>query len=142
MEENTVTAQPADHSIEQRKIDGLAPEDWNYRQARRAFIAMVLAPVWWVVSLIFINLLAEIFPSTTSESTFVFVTWSVFSLLFTVTIVFTGRSHARQIKKYEAQRGLWLARGAAIGGIVFTVATLAIVVAIFTSGDAATRPLL
>jgi hypothetical protein len=45
------------------------------------------------------------------------------------------------IRGYEAQRGLWLARGAVILGALFTAASLAIIVAIFTSGDASTRSL-
>jgi hypothetical protein len=48
----------------------------------------------------------------------------------------------RLIRGYEAQMGLWLARGAVIVGALFTVASLAIIVAIFTSGDASSRPLI
>jgi len=137
-----MTAQPADGTINERKIDGLIPEEWNYRQARRAFIAMVLTPVWWVVSLIFINLLAEVFPSTSPDSTFVFVTWGLFAMLFTITTVFAGRSHTRQIKEFDARKGLGLARAASVGGVAFTILTAILIVAVFTNGDAATRSLL
>jgi hypothetical protein len=56
--------------------------------------------------------------------------------------MYTGVQQGRLIRGYEAQRGLWLARGAVIVGAIFTVASLAIIVAIFASGDASTRPLL
>ena len=86
-----MTTQPSSGNVEERTIDGLSVEDWNYRQARRAFIAVSLTPVWWVGTLIFINLLAEIFPTTSADSTFVFITWSLLALLFTITPIFTGR---------------------------------------------------
>jgi hypothetical protein len=38
--------------------------------------------------------------------------------------------------------GLWLARRAVIVEALFTVASLAIIVAILTSGDVASRPLI
>jgi hypothetical protein len=122
-------------------IDGLSPEDWSLRQARRAFIYAILTPTWWILMLILINLLAGIFPSTSPDSTFVFILWGAMALLFTGTVTYTGVQQTRLIRGYEEQRGLWLARGAVIVGAVFTVASLAIIVAIFTSGDASTRPL-
>ncbi len=66
----------------------------------------------------------------------------LFALLFTITTVFAGRSHARQIKEFDARKGLGLARAASIGGIAFTILTAILIVAVFTNGDAATRPLL
>lgn len=140
--EVAVATQAEDQNSEERKIQGLSPEDWSLRQARRAFIFAILTPVWWILMLILINLLAELFPSTSPDSTFVFVTWGVMALIFTTTVTYTGVQQGRLIREYEAQRGLWLARGAVIVGALFTVATLAIIVAIFTSGDASTRPLL
>lgn len=140
--EVAVATQAEDQNSEERKIQGLSPEDWSLRQARRAFIFAILTPVWWILMLILINLLAELFPSTSPDSTFVFVTWGVMALIFTATVTYTGVQQGRLIREYEAQRGLWLARGAVIVGALFTVATLAIIVAIFTSGDASTRPLL
>ena len=140
--EAVVATQAEDQNSEERKIQGLSPEDWSLRQARRAFIFAILTPVWWILMLILINLLAELFPSTSPDSTFVFVTWGVMVLIFTATVTYTGVQQGRLIREYEAQRGLWLARGAVIVGALFTVATLAIIVAIFTSGDASTRPLL
>jgi len=140
--EVAVATQAEDQNSEERKIQGLSPEDWSLRQARRAFIFAILTPVWWILMLILINLLAELFPSTSPDSTFVFVTWGVMALIFTATVTYTGVQQGRLIRVYEAQRGLWLARGAVIVGALFTIATLAIIVAIFTSGDASTRPLL
>jgi len=140
--EFAVATQAEDQNSEERKIQGLSPEDWSLRQARRAFIFAILTPVWWILMLILINLLAELFPSTSPDSTFVFVTWGVMALIFTATVTYTGVQQGRLIRVYEAQRGLWLARGAVIVGALFTIATLAIIVAIFTSGDASTRPLL
>ena len=137
-----MATQPEDHNSEERKIQGLSPEDWSSRQARRAFIFGILTPAWWVFMLILINLLAGLFPSTSPDSTFVFVTWGVMALVFTGTVTYTGVQQGRLIREYEAQKGLWLARGAVIVGVIFTVASLAIIVAIFTSGDASTRPLL
>ena len=137
-----MAANSEDDSDQQRPIENLSPENLSLRQARRAFIFSVLTPVWWVVMLIITNLLAELFPSTNPDSTFVFITWGVMSLIFTVTVVHTGWQQGRLIRQYEVQKGLWLARGAVIVGSLFTVATLAIIVAIFTSTDASTRPLL
>lgn len=111
-------------------------------QASCTDLFSILTPVWWILMLILINLLAELFPSTSPDSTFVFVTWGVMTLIFTATVTYTGVQQGRLIREYEAQRGLWLARGAVTVGALFTVATLAIIVAIFTSGDASTRPLL
>ena len=140
--ETGVATPSEDLSGEEQTVDGLSPEDWSLRQARRAFVFGILTPVWWVVMLILINLLAELFPSTSPDSTFVFVLWGLMALIFTATVTYTGVQQGRLIRKYEAQRGLWLARGAVIIGALFTVASLAIIVAIFTSGDASTRPLL
>ena len=137
-----VVTQPEDQNSEERKIQGLSPEDWSSRQARRAFIFGILTPVWWIFMLILINLLAELFPSTSPDSTFVFVTWGLMALVFTATVTYTGVQQGRLIREFEAQKGLWYARGAVIVGVLFTVATLAIIVAIFTSGDASTRPLI
>ena len=128
-------------SGKEQTIDGLSPEDWSRRQARRAFIFGILTPTWWILMLILINLLAGLFPSTSPDSTFVFVLWGAMALLFTVTVTYTGVQQARLIRGYEEQRGLWLARGAIVVGALFTLASLAIIVAIFTSGDASTRPL-
>ena len=136
-----VVTQPEDQNSEERKIQGLSPEDWSSRQARRAFIFGILTPVWWVFILILINLLAGLFPSTNPDSTFVFVAWGAMALIFTATVMYTGVQQGRLIREYEAQKGLWLARGAVVVGALFTVASLAIIVAIFTSGDASTRPL-
>ena len=126
---------------EDQTVDGLSPEDWSLRQARRAFVFGVLTPVWWVFMLILINLLAGLFPSTNPDSTFVFITWSVMALVYTITVVYTGVQQGRLIRGYETQKGLWLARGAVIIGALFTVASVVIIVAIFTSGDTSTRPL-
>ena len=139
--EGKVTAPPERESSKERTIDGLSPEDWSRRQARRAFIYGILTPTWWILMLILINLLAGLFPSTSPDSTFVFVLWGAMALLFTVTVTYTGVQQARLIRGYEEQRGLWLARGAIVVGALFTLASLAIIVAIFTSGDASTRPL-
>ena len=128
-------------SGKEQTIDGLSPEDWSRRQARRAFIFGILTPTWWILMLILINLLSEIFPSTSPDSTFVFVLWGAMALLFTVTVTYTGVQQARLIRGYEEQSGLWLARGAILVGALFTLASLAIIVAIFTSGDASSRPL-
>jgi len=133
---------PEDQQSEERKIQGLSPEDWSSRQARRAFIFGILTPVWWVLTLILINLLAGLFPSTNPDSTFVFVTWGLMALVFTGTVIYTGVQQSRLIRKFEAQKGLWYARGAVIVGVLFTIASLAIIVAIFTSGDASTRPVI
>ena len=137
-----MVAQPEDQNSEERKIQGLSPEDWSSRQARRAFIFGILTPVWWVFMLILTNLLAGLFPSTNPDSTFVFVTWGLMALVFTSTVVYTGVQQGRLIREFEAQKGLWYARGAVIVGALFTIASLAIIVAIFTSGDASTRPLI
>ena len=137
-----MATQPEDQNSEDQMIEGLSPEDWSLRQARRAFVFAVLTPVWWVFMLILINLLAGLFPSTNPDSTFVFVTWGLMALVFTGTVTYTGVQQGRLIRGYEAQKGLWYARGAVIVGALFTVASLAIIVAIFTSGDASTRPLL
>ena len=131
-----------DQGHQDETIDGLSLEDWSLRQARRAFVFGLLTPVWWIFMLILINLLAELFPSTNPDSTFVFVTWGLMSLVFTATVMYTGVQQGRLIRGYEAQRGLWFARGAVILGALFTVASLAIIVAIFTSGDASSRPLI
>lgn len=136
-----VVTQPEDQNSEEPQTQELSPEDWSSRQARRAFIYGILTPVWWVFMLILINVLAEIFPSTNPDSTFVFITWGVMALVFTGTGMYTGVQQGRLIRGYEAQKGRWLARGAVIVGAIFTVASLAIIVAIFTSGDASTRPL-
>ena len=136
-----MTAPPERENGKEQTIDGLSPEDWSRRQARRAFIFAILTPTWWILMLILINLLAGIFPSTSPDSTFVFVLWGAMALLFTVTVTYTGVQQARLIRGYEEQRGLWLARGAIVVGALFTLASLAIIVAIFTSGDASTRPL-
>jgi hypothetical protein len=128
-------------SGEEQTIDGLSPEDWSLRQARRAFIYAILTPTWWILMLILINLLAGLFPSTSPDSAFVFILWGAMALVFTVTVTYTGVQQARLIRGYEEQRGLWLARGAIVVGALFTLASLAIIVAIFTSGDASTRPL-
>jgi hypothetical protein len=137
-----MTTQPEDQGHQDKTIDGLSPEDWSLRQARRAFVFGLLTPVWWVFMLILINLLAGLFPSTNPDSTFVFVTWGLMALVFTATVMYTGVQQGRLIQGYEAQKGLWFARGAVIVGALFTVASLAIIVAIFTSGDTSTRPLL
>ena len=136
-----MSTQSESGSGEEQTIDGLSPEDWSRRQARRAFIFAILTPTWWILMLILINLLAEIFPSTSPESTFVFVLWGAMALVFTVSVTYTGVQQARLIRGYEEQRGLWLARGAIVVGALFTLASLAIIVAIFTSGDASSRPL-
>jgi hypothetical protein len=136
-----MSTQPDNGSGEEQPIDGLSPEDWSLRQARRAFIYAILTPTWWILMLILINLLAGLFPSTSPDSTFVFILWGAMALVFTVTVTYTGVQQARLIRGYEGQRGLWLARGAVVVGALFTVASLAIIVAIFTSGDASTRPL-
>jgi len=127
-----------DHGFEDNEIDGLSPEDWSRRQARRAFTFGLLTPVWWIASLVLINVLAEVFPSTTADSTFVFVTWGIFSLIFTATVIFTGVQHSRLIQEYQDRKGLWAARGAVIVGAIFTVVTLLIMVNIFT--NASNRP--
>jgi len=137
-----VTAKSEHESDQERSVQSLSPEDLSFRQARRALIFAILTPVWWIVLLILINLLAELFPSTNPDSTFVFITWGVMALIFTITVVYTGLQQGRLIRQHEVQRGLWHARGAVIVGSLFTVATLAIIVAIFTNGDASTRPLL
>jgi hypothetical protein len=137
-----MTTQPEDQGHQDKTIDGLRPEDWSLRQARRAFVFGLLTPLWWVFMLILINLLAGLFPSTNPDSTFVFVTWGLMALVFTATAMYTGVRQGRLIQGYEAQKGLWFARGAVIVGAFFTVASLAIIVAIFTSGDTSTRPLL
>ncbi len=137
-----MATQSEDLNGEEQTIDGLSPEEWSSRQARRAFVFGLLTPVWWVLMLILINLLAGIFPSTNPDSTFVFITWGVMALLFTLTVMYTGVQQGRLIRGYEAQKGLWLARGAVIVGAIYIVASLAIIVAIFTGGDASTRPLL
>lgn len=134
--------QSEDLNSEEKTIDGLNPEDWSLRQARRAFVFGILTPVWWVVMLILINLLAGLFPSTSPDSTFVFVLWGLMALIFTATVMYTGVQQGRLIREYKDERGLWFARGAVIVGALFTVASLAIIVVIFTSGDASTRPLL
>jgi hypothetical protein len=135
-----MSTQSENGSSEKQTIDGLSPEDWSLRQARRAFIYAILTPTWWILMLILINLLAGLFPSTSPDSTFVFILWGAMALVFTVTVTYTGVQQARLIRGYEGQRGLWLARGAVVVGGLFTVASLAIIVAIFTSGDASTRP--
>ncbi len=137
-----MATQPEDQNSKEQMIEGLSPEDWSLRQARRAFVFAVLTPVWWVFMLVLINLLAGLFPSTNPDSTFVFVVWGLMALVFTGTVTYTGVQQGRLIRGYEAQKGLWYARGAVIVGSLFTVASLAIIVAIFTSGDASTRPLL
>lgn len=137
-----MSTQPGNQGHQDKTIDGLSREDWSARQARRAFVFALLTPVWWVFILILINVLAGIFPSTNPDSTFVFITWGAMALLFTITVTYTGVQQGRLIRGYEAQKGLWLARGAVIIGALFTVASLAIIVAIFTSGDASTRPLI
>lgn len=137
-----MTAKSEHESDQERTVQSSSPEDLSLRQARRALIFAILTPVWWIILLILINLLAELFPSTNPDSTFVFITWGVMALIFTVTVVYTGLQQGRLIRQHEVQRGLWLARGAVIVGSLFTVATLAIIVAIFTNGDASTRPLL
>ena len=137
-----MATQPEDQGDQEKTIDGLSSEDWSLRQARRAFVFGLLTPVWWVFMLILINLLAGLFPSTSSDSTFVFVTWGLMALVFTGTVIYTGVQQGRLIREFEEQKGLWLARGAVIVGVLFTVASLAIIVAIFTSGDASTRPLI
>ena len=136
-----MTTPSEDPNGEEQTVDGLSPEDWSLRQARRAFVFGIMTPVWWIVMLILINLLAGLFPSTIADSTFVFALWGLMALIFTGTVTYTGVQQGRLIRKYEAQRGLWLARGAVIIGVLFTVVSLAIIVAIFTSGDAPTRPL-
>jgi hypothetical protein len=140
--ETGVSSQSEDQNSEERKIQGLSPEDWSSRQARRAFIFGILTPVWWVFMLILINLLAGLFPSTNPDSTFVFVAWGLMALVSTGTVIYTGVQQGRLIREFEEQKGLWYARGAVIVGVLFTVASLAIIVAIFTSGDASTRPLI
>jgi hypothetical protein len=140
--ETGVATRPEDQGHQDKTVDGLSPEDWSLRQARRAFTFGILTPVWWVFMLILTNLLAGVFPSTSPDSTFVFVTWGLMALVFTATVTYTGMKQGRLIRGYEAQKGLWYARGAVIVGALFTVASLAIIVAIFTSGDASTRSLL
>lgn len=137
-----MTAKSEHDSDQERTVQSSSPEDLSFHQARRALIFAILTPAWWIVLLILINLLAELFPTTNPDSTFVFITWGVMALIFTVTVVYTGLQQGRLIRQHEVQRGLWLARGAVIVGSLFTVATLAIIVAIFTNGDASTRPLL
>ncbi len=137
-----MSSRSEDQNSDESTIEGLSPEDWSLRQARRAFVFGILTPVWWIFMLILINLLAGLFPSTNPDSTFVFVTWGLMALVFTGTVTYTGVQQGRVIREYEAQKGLWLARGAVIVGVLYTVASLAIIVAIFTSGDASTRPLL
>ena len=136
-----MTEQPSDHVSSERTIDGLRPEEWSHRQARRAFIFAVLTPVWWVVMLILINLLAEVFPSTTADSTFVFALWGFTALVFTGTVTYTGIQQVRLIRAYDERKGLGLARGAVIIGAAFAILSVIIIVAIFTSSDAGTRPL-
>ncbi len=137
-----MSAQPEDQEHQEKTIDGLSPENWSSRQARRAFVFGLLTPVWWVFMLILINVLAGTFPSANPDSTFVFITWGVMALVFTVTVMYTGAQQGRLIRRYQAQKGLWLARGAVIVGAIFRVASVAIIVAIFTTGDASTRPLI
>jgi hypothetical protein len=126
---------------EEQTIDGLGPEDWSHRQARRAFIFAILTPTWWILMLLLINLLAGIFPSTSPDSTFVFILWGAMALVFTVTVTYTGVQQGRLIRGYQERKGLWYARGAVVVGALFTLASLAIIVAIFTSEDASSRPL-
>jgi hypothetical protein len=140
--ESGVATQSQNQGHQDEMIDGLSREDWSLRQARRSFVFGVLTPVWWVFMLILINLLAGLFPSTNPDSAFVFVAWGLMALVFTATVTYTGVQQGRLIRGYEAQKGVWFARGAVIVGALFTVASLAIIVAIFTSGDAAGRPLI
>ncbi len=140
--ETVVNLDSEDEDSGDQTIDGLSPEDLSLRQSRRALIFGLLTPVWWVFMLILINLLAGLFPSTSPDSTFVFITWSVMALIFTVTVTYTGVQQGRLIRGYEEQKGLWFARGAVVIGALFTLASLAITIAIFTSGDASTRPTL
>ncbi|MCJ7780868.1 MAG: hypothetical protein MUQ27_08570, partial [Acidimicrobiia bacterium] len=93
--EVAVATQAEDQNSEEPKIQGLSPEDWSLRQARRALIFAILTPVWWILMLILINLLAEIFPSTSPDSTFVFLTWGVMALIFTATVMYTGVQQGR-----------------------------------------------
>lgn len=136
-----MTEQPSDQVSGERKMDGLRPEERSHRQARRAFIFALLTPVWWVAMLILINILAEVFPSTTADSTFVFALWGFTALVFTGTATYTGIQQVRLIRGYDEGKGLGLARGALIIGAVFTIVSVIIIVAIFISEDAGTRPL-
>ena len=139
-QESGMDEQQSDPVDSGRKIDGLAPEQWSQRQAKRAFIFAVLTPVWWVVMLMLINILAEVFPSTSPDSSFVFGLWGFMALVFTGTVVYTGIQQMRLIRQYDERRGLWLARGAVVVGTAFLVLSVVIIVAIFTGDDAATRP--
>ncbi len=85
-----MTKQPSDQVCNEERIDGLLPEEWSHRQARRAFIFALLTPVWWVAMLILINILTGVFPSTTADSTFVFALWGFTALVFTGTATYTG----------------------------------------------------
>lgn len=100
-----MAAKSEDESDQEPTVQRSSPEDLSLRQARRALIFAILTPVWWIVMIILINLLAGLFPSTNPDSTFVFITWSVMALIFTITVVYTGLQQGRLIRQYEVRRG-------------------------------------
>ena len=135
-----MTAQPEDRAGEEGTIEGMSSEDGHYRMARREFVFAVLTPVWWVVMLVLINILAEIFPSTSPESVFTVGLWSFFAVLFPVTVAVAGVGQARAIRESEEQRGLWMARWATIIGTLLSVVSVVIIVMIIATWDSSTHP--
>jgi hypothetical protein len=126
----TGSSQRPDH--EAGKIDDLSPEEINFRDARKLFIAAILTPVYWLLLFFFIATVAEWKGVGDVDSVFVSIMWGVLSLVYTVAVTYQGVQRGRMIRDSESQRGRTYARGAAIIGAIFTVMNVFLAVALLT----------
>lgn len=135
--------QQEDQGQDDQTIESLSPEQQSLSEARGALLRTMLTPLWWIFGLLAVNVLVGMFPSgPTPDSTFVHVTWSIFALMFPFAGTWSGVRQARRIREYDTQTGLWLARSAAILGVIFGIASLAIVVGLFLGPWGGTDPAL
>ncbi len=121
-----------DLNSEDRTNDGLSPEEYNFHQARKLFIAAVLTPVYWIVLFFLIATVAEWKGVAGVDSAFVSILWGVFALVYTGAVTYGGVQQGRAIRGLKAQKGLRYARAAVIVGALFTVASAILAVTLIT----------
>jgi len=114
-------------------IDGLSPEEYNFRQARKAFFGAFLTPVVWLVMFFVIAAVAAVVGRAGPGSLFVSIMWGVFALFYTGLFTYTSVMQEWLIRRSEDRRGLWYARGAVIVWAFFTIASALLAVAILTA---------
>lgn len=121
-----------DQGNDDQQIESLSPEETGLSKARQALLRTMLTPVWWIFGIPISELLDLWFPGDPNP-TIVYVIWSIFALLLPFSGTVAGVMAWREIREHETQTGLWIARFAAIFGVIFGTVSLISVVAIITT---------